>query len=67
MEIFNSGKFANMIPKWSKDRLLEQDRSKEKYIFIKEKLPQTEKRLGRGLKDIMSSRPSYLENLLKIK
>jgi len=63
MELFGE-KFAEMVPEWSKDRLLVEDRSKEKYKFMSDRqITKHDKRLGRGLKDIQSSSPSFLSKL----
>ncbi|MCK5616069.1 hypothetical protein KAR91_80140 [Candidatus Pacearchaeota archaeon] len=63
MELFGE-KFAELIPEWSKDRLLGEDRSTEKFTFVRDRMIKHDKRLGRGLKDIKSLPPSSLKKLL---
>lgn len=64
MELFGE-RFAEMLPEWSQDRLLKEDRTMEKYTFVKENIPKQKRRLGRGLKDLMSTQPpSHLNKLL---
>lgn len=50
MEVFGDN-FAEMIPEWSRERLLKEDRDKEKFLFVKDKRKQS-RRLGKGLKDL---------------
>jgi ABC-type thiamine transport system substrate-binding protein len=54
MERFGS-RFAEMLPAWSRDRLLSEDRSKETFMYVTEKVEKQERRLGKSLKDLMSS------------
>lgn len=65
MEIFGE-KFAEMLPEWSRDRLLKEDRSKENFVFVSDKISRQDKKLGRGLKELMetSQSPAYLQKLL---
>ena len=46
-----------MLPSWSQERLLSEDRSKEKYAVVQRGIttPIREKRLGKGLKDMKST------------
>lgn len=65
MEVFGD-KYAEMLPEWSRERLFKEDRSKEKFMYVKDKIPKQEVRLGRGLKDLLSSSkpPAHLQRLL---
>ncbi len=58
--------FAEMLPEWSRNRLLKEDRGKESYTFVKEKMPKQDKRLGKGLKDLLATSrpPTHLQKLL---
>ena len=51
-EKFELGTYE-MLPTWSKERLLKEGRDKEKFVIVQRGIGQAhEKRLGRGLKDI---------------
>lgn len=65
MEMFGD-KFAEMLPEWSHDRLLKEDRSKEKFLHAEYKLPRRDKRLGKGLRDLslVVKAPAYLQKFL---
>jgi hypothetical protein len=63
MELFGE-KFAEMVPEWSKERLLGEDRSKEKFTYVKDRIAKQDKRLGRGLRDIKTLPSSFLNRLL---
>jgi len=62
-----NGKIYEMIPEYSKDRLLKEDRKTEKYKFLPIK-PETKflgSRLGKSLKEIQSPAPKFLQRLFK--
>ena len=66
-ESFGGETFAEIVPQWSEERLLKEDRSKEKYSYASErelKTNRSQKRLGRGLKDIIKQQPSFSNQLL---
>jgi len=64
-EKFGGGQVAEIIPNWSKERLLINDRKLEKYKFLPLK-PETlsENRLGRKLKEIKTLESTSLKRLL---
>lgn len=50
--------FAELVPEWSLGRLLDEDRKKEKYTIVSERVKKhnlPKKVLGRSLKDLLSS------------
>ncbi len=61
---FFGERFAEMLPEWSQDRLLQEDRTMEKYAFVKEKIPKQKRRLGRSLKDLMAQPSPNFNKLL---
>jgi hypothetical protein len=65
-ERFGSSQVAEMVPEWSSERLFKVDRKLERYKFLPMKPePRSENRLGKGLKDIVSSKSSTIEGLLR--
>lgn len=65
-EMFGSN-MGEMIPEWSRSKLEEEDRSKEKFQFTVEKIIKRERKLGRGIKDLLSTTKasSHLSKILK--
>ena len=58
-------RFAELLPEWSMDRLLKEDRKQEKYKFLHVKPEIMRKQsLGRRLKDIVSLESKKLRDFL---
>ena len=69
---FMSTGVAEMVPEWSRERLLNEggEENKFEYELVKDfddLVPTSKRRLGKGLKDIKSSPPNFLKNLLTTK
>jgi len=66
MEMFGSN-IGEMLPEWSRNRLEMEDRSKEKFKFAIEKATNKERRLGKSVKDLISTTKAsqHLSKILK--